>query len=39
MTKKIAKLARQQLESQLGHSIISPTNAKKLLGEGNNNNA
>ena len=28
----VAKAARQQLESQLGHSVISPINAKQVLG-------
>ena len=28
---KVAKVAREQLESQLGHSVISPLNAKNIL--------
>lgn len=28
---KVAKVAREQLESQLGHSVISPLSAKKVL--------
>ena len=28
---KVAKVAREQLESQLGHSIISPLSAKSVL--------
>jgi hypothetical protein len=27
----VAKVARKQLESQLGHTVISPLNAKKTL--------
>lgn len=29
----VAKAARQQLETQLGHSVISPLNAKQVLAE------
>lgn len=28
----VAKVARQQLESQLGHSVVSPLNARQYLG-------
>lgn len=33
---KVAKVAREQLESQLGHSVISPLNAKNILQINNN---
>lgn len=29
----VAKAARKQLENQLGHSVISPINAKQVLTE------
>lgn len=29
---KVAQVAREQLESQLGHSVVSPLNAKTTLG-------
>lgn len=29
----MAKVARKQLENQLGHSVISPINAQQILAE------
>lgn len=34
----VARVARQQLEKQLGHSVVSPLNAKKVLKSTNENN-
>ncbi len=30
---QVAKVAREQLESQLGHSIISPSNVQGRIGQ------